>query len=189
MKNGNTHWISSKLRSERNNKNISLNKLSERSELSKGLLSKIENSRTVPSLPVFLNILDALEISPKDFFEDMYLHDGKNFQHIKRKHGTPITKEGRIGFTYQSLLSQNISGITVDVVHLRIEPYAKAEPTTTDGYEYKYVIKGKANYRVGNETILIQEGDSLFFDSRVPHQPIPIDDWACEMLVIYFLTQ
>ncbi|MFT5252321.1 MAG: transcriptional regulator with XRE-family HTH domain, partial [Flavobacteriales bacterium] len=40
-------------------------------EVSNGLISRIENGRTIPSLPVLLNIINALEVDVSDFFEGM----------------------------------------------------------------------------------------------------------------------
>ncbi|MFM8738789.1 MAG: helix-turn-helix domain-containing protein, partial [Cytophagales bacterium] len=63
--------IGKRIKAIRNEQRITLQELSSRSELSKGLLSKIENSRTIPSLPVFLSIMKAIETNPKDFFDSL----------------------------------------------------------------------------------------------------------------------
>ena len=56
----------------------------------------------------------------------------------------------------------------------------------TDAYEYKYVIRGKVEYHIENEKYVIDEGDSLFFDGRLPHKPANIGDTDALMLVVYF---
>ncbi|NJM26931.1 MAG: helix-turn-helix transcriptional regulator [Bacteroidia bacterium] len=66
-------------------KNLTIQELANRSRVSKGLLSKVENSRTIPSLPVFVNLIQSLNISLKEFFEDMVLLNGKDYLHIKAR--------------------------------------------------------------------------------------------------------
>ncbi|UXP32217.1 XRE family transcriptional regulator [Reichenbachiella agarivorans] len=179
-------WIGSKIKSIRNQKNLSLKELSNQSKISKGLLSKIENSRTIPSLPVFINILESLEVAPKDFFEDMYLKNGKNFTIVKKEDRKEIEKEDRQGFRYHSILNQSMLNLNVDIVHLTVEPHAKYEPTSTDGYEFKIVLSGKIEYIVGEDSTLLEEGDSIFFDARIPHYPKAGNE-KVQLLVIYFL--
>lgn len=63
--------IAAKIRAIRIDKNLTIQQLAERAEVTKGLLSKIENSRTIPSLPVFVKILKSLGVAFLDFFKDM----------------------------------------------------------------------------------------------------------------------
>jgi len=39
-----------------------------------------------------------------------------------------------------------------------------------DGYEYGYVLKGTLEIMVGSETFTLNEGESMGFDSRIPHR-------------------
>jgi len=59
------------LKTIRKEKKLTLSQLAESIEVSKGLLSKIENGHTVPSLPVLLQLIKYLEISPSYFFARM----------------------------------------------------------------------------------------------------------------------
>jgi quercetin dioxygenase-like cupin family protein len=38
-----------------------------------------------------------------------------------------------------------------------------------DGYEYGYVLRGTVEIVVGSETFTLHEGESMGFDSRIPH--------------------
>ena len=76
--------IAQKIRSTRLEKNLTIQQLATPTHVSKGLLSKIENSRTIPSLPVFVTLIQSLEISLKEFFQDMVLANGKNYLLVKK---------------------------------------------------------------------------------------------------------
>ena len=186
MKNMIISWIGTKIKSLRNQRNLSLKELSNYSQISKSLLSKIENNRTIPSLPVFINILEAMDVAPKDFFEDLYVNDGKHYIVVRKEDRVAIEKEGRPGFSYQSILNQNLLNLNIDIVHLTVQPNASYEATITDGYEFKLVLSGEVEYMIGEEATELSEGDAIFFDARTPHYPKPTRK-EVQMLVIYFL--
>jgi transcriptional regulator with XRE-family HTH domain len=179
--------IAQKIRMIRLEKNLTIQQLATRSKVSKGLLSKIENSRTIPSLPVFITIIQSLDISLKEFFNEMVLINGKNYLLIKKDQSIPMERESRVGFQYQYLLSQNITTGTMEAVLLSIEPGAKGNPTTADGYEFKYMLNGQCDYQINNETVTLEEGDALYFDASIPHLPINNTNKKVDMLVIYFM--
>jgi transcriptional regulator with XRE-family HTH domain len=179
--------IAQKIRATRLEKNLTIQQLATRSNVSKGLLSKVENSRTIPSLPVFVSIIQSLDISLKEFFHDMVLTNGKDYLLVKKDDYTPLEREGRSGFHYQFILSQNITNCSMDAVLLTLEPGAKGKPTTTDGYEFKYILSGSCEYQINNEVILLEEGDSIYFDASIPHVPLNHSRKKVIMLVIYFI--
>jgi len=180
------NWIASKIKALRKQQNLSLQELSNHSKISKGLLSKIENSRTIPSLPVFINLLESLKTSPKDFFEDLYTYNNHSFEVIRKNDRQKIEKENRTGFIYHDIFNQNFSDLNVNIVYLTIEPNAQYEPAVTDGYEFKIVLKGFVEYFINGESVILEEGDAIFFDARQPHYP-KANSVKAELLVIYFL--
>ncbi len=179
--------IAQKIRATRLEKNLTIQQLANRTKVSKGLLSKIENSRTLPSLPVFITLIQSLDISLKEFFSEMVLLNGKDYLVVKKDQYKTVEREGREGFDYQHILSQNISTCTLEAVLLTVKPGAKGRPTTSDGYEFKYLISGRCDYQINNEKITLEEGDSLYFDASVPHLPINTSGEKAVMLVVYFL--
>jgi transcriptional regulator with XRE-family HTH domain len=180
--------IAQKIRATRMKRNMTIQQVADRTKLTKGLLSKIENSRTLPSLPVLIEIITALEISLKEFFEDMALANGKDFVFVRRQEQSKIERERRNGFHYNLIISQSIAPSNMEVVLLTLEPGATGRPTTTDGYEFKYMISGECEYHINNEIIHMTEGDSLYFDASIPHLPVNKSNRSAIMLVTYYLT-
>ncbi|MBN8575432.1 MAG: helix-turn-helix transcriptional regulator [Cytophagales bacterium] len=180
--------IGKRIKALRKVRGLTLQALSERARITKGLLSKIENSRTIPSLPVFLQVVRSLEVTTQDFFEDLKLVQGKSYLLIRKSDYQPVQKEERPGFFYQSVLTQHLQPNTMDVVLLSIEPRTQSQATTTDGFEFKHIISGRCLYRIEDEELLLQEGDSLYFDASRPHHPINPFRKKVTMLVFYFLT-
>lgn len=180
--------IGLKLRATRQEKGLTLQQLADRCNFSKGLLSKIENSRTLPSLPVFIAIVQALDLSLKQFFEDMIFQNGKSYLHIPAPEYTPFVKEDRPGFSYRFIFTQTIPACGMEAVILTVDSNTTGQPTSTDGFEFKYVLSGSCDYQIQNEIIQLQAGDTIYFDATRPHRPINRNSMPVMMLVIYFLA-
>ena len=164
-----------------------LTALAEEAEISKGLLSKIENGRTVPSLPVLLSIIRCLEISPREFFNDLDFAPPQRYIHKSAKDFIPIKKEVEAyGFNYKSILDRAFEDFTMEVVMLEIEPNSKREKVQTDAYELKYMVEGQIDYQIDDEIIHLKKGDTLLYNGIIPHVPHNRTDKLAKMLVIYF---
>ena len=110
--------IARKIRAMRLQKNMTIQEVASRANVSKGLVSRIENARTIPSLPVFVDLLQSLDISLKEFFDDMLMTGEKNFLIIRRDDLVPIDREDRPGFRYSHIFSQTISNCSLEVTLL-----------------------------------------------------------------------
>ena len=180
--------IGKKIREIRQSQDITLQEIAETSQISKGMLSKIENGRTVPSLPVLLEIIAALKVEMNSFFDGIELSTYRRFWHIKKSEYSPFQKENRTGFFYHAILTQNMTPSLMDVMLLDLEPNSQRQMVSTDGFELKFILKGQVTYQLGDEVIVMNEGDTLFFDGRIPHVPMNKTQEKASMLVIYFLT-
>ena len=178
--------ISNRIKDKRREKNITVQELASRANVSKGLISQIENSRTIPSLIVLIDIIKALEIDLNVFFKD--IDAGKNFPLIIRRKSEyhHFEKEHADGFHYQRIFTQSIKNSTVDIVILELEPDASRPQVETEAYEYKYILNGTIEYQLGEDTYILNQGDSMLFDGRIPHAPKNKGSEKASMLVVYF---
>ena len=182
-----TEAIAKKIKEIRLMQGVTLSDLSKRTVLSKGLLSKIENGRTIPSLPVFMNLAKALNTSPKDFFEGSSLSGGKYYIHLRRSDYTLARKEGRQGFDYNFIFSQMLAPCRMQAYLITIRPKSEKKTTVTDGFEFKHILHGWCDYHIGDEVLTLEEGDSLYFDASIPHMPVNKSKGNVVMLAFYFV--
>jgi mannose-6-phosphate isomerase-like protein (cupin superfamily) len=135
-----------------------------------------------------LNIIHSLEESLRGFFEDM--QDGYSKNHIvlvRKGEERHFTKEPVKGFSYKRILTRSIASQATDVVLLDLKKKAgRRQMIRTDAFECKYLLKGKVEYQIEKETIVLQEGDTLFFDGRAPHRVRNIGNDDARILVFYF---
>jgi transcriptional regulator with XRE-family HTH domain len=178
--------ISNRIKDRRREKNMTVQELATLANVSKGLISQIENSRTVPSLIVLIEIIKSLDIDLNVFFKDIR-SKGKRFPLlIKRKNEYEhFEKEDAEGFDYQRIFTQSIKNATIDIVVLNLQQNASRPLVETEAYEYKYILKGEITYYFGEEKYTLQEGDSVLFDGRIAHTPKNTGKGIASMLVIY----
>src|ERR1700730_11895715 len=99
--------ISNRIKERRREKNITVQELALRANVSKGLISQIENSRTIPSLLVLIEIIKSLEIDLNEFFKDIRSKAADLPILIKRKSEYDcFEKEHAAGFHYQRIFTR-----------------------------------------------------------------------------------
>jgi transcriptional regulator with XRE-family HTH domain len=182
--------ISNRLKEVRTEKKITLQQLAGDVGVSKGLLSQIENSRTIPSLPVLMNIIGSLKLDLNSFFDTIKFEKKPSHAILKKaKDYQPFEKENAKGFLYNRILSTNIHESHIDIVMLRLQKNARRAMVKTNAYEYKFVMEGKVEYTIGRKKHILEKGDSLFFDARQLHNPKNIGKTDALLLVVYFFIE
>jgi transcriptional regulator with XRE-family HTH domain len=179
--------LGDKIKSKRSQKNVTLEELAVRAGVSKGLISQIENNRTVPSLPVLFSIIHSLDEDLKTFFEDMHDHMSNSKVLIVRKgEEKEFEKEPVKGFLYKRILTKSIASQATDLVILELKKGARRKQMIqTDAFELKYLLKGKIEYQVQEEKFILNTGDSMFFDGRAEHRLRNIGTTNALILAIY----
>jgi transcriptional regulator with XRE-family HTH domain len=182
--------ISNRIKEKRREKNITVQELATRANVSKSLISQIENSRTIPSLMVLIDIISALELDLNVFFKDIRSKSDHPPILVKRQSEYEcFEKENAIGFHYQRIFTQSITPSTVDIVLLELEPGADRPLVETEAFEYKYVLSGEVEYQFIDEKVILSQGDSVLFDGRIPHTPKNLGQVKAIILVIYFFEE
>ncbi|AZV56201.1 XRE family transcriptional regulator [Clostridium sp. AWRP] len=158
-----------KIRKLRQEKSISIEQLAEMAKLSTGLISQVERNITGPSVTTLWKIAKALNVSMNYFFDEDECEEKDNVVR-KDKRKMIILPNSKI--TYE-LLSPNIKG---KIEYLLVEIDA-GECNTKDlicheGEECGYIIKGTLKVKLGNKEYILEEGDSIYFNSNVPHRYI-----------------
>jgi len=180
--------IGKKIRTIRHTHSRTIQEIADRAGVSKGLISKIENGRTVPSLPVLLGIIQALDTEIPHFFEGIEYIQYDGFVHRSKGSYEVVDKEDSVGYTYRAVMEQSFSNFSVNIQILDLEPDAQRELVTTDGYTYLYMLKGKVIFELGDKLVNLSEEDSLFFNGKIPHRPINQMDQPVRIFIVYLLV-
>jgi transcriptional regulator with XRE-family HTH domain len=180
--------ISNRVKEKRKKNRITLETLAREVGVTKGLLSQIENNRTIPSLSVLLSIIKALQVDLNEFFDKLDGKDENTPVIIKAKSYQQIEKEYSKGSYYHRIMSVKLDGKLVDVVLYRQEKNAKRGFVSTQAFEFDYILKGKIQYTIKDKKYILDEGDSFYYDARQPHLSKCLSAKDCVLLVIYIFT-
>ena len=165
--------IGNEVRDFRKSKKITVKELSDQTGLSMGMLSKIENGVTSPSLNTLKLLANALGVPVTALFR-RYEED-REAVHTKAGEGVEIVRQGtRSGHQYRLLghIGANASGVFTEPYLITLSRESDVFPTFQhDGLEMLYVLAGQVKYRHGSELYHLAPGDTLFFDADAPHGP------------------
>jgi DNA-binding XRE family transcriptional regulator len=152
--------------------------------LSKGMLSKIENMQTSPSLTTLANLSQALSVPVTAFFRG--LSEEQDVVFVKAGSGLDIHHKGSgPGHRYQMLG-------TMRAPHDSLEPMLVTLTERTDmfplyqhaGTELIFMISGKMEYAYGNARYLLEPGDTLQFVGEVMHGPAELVSLPIQFLAV-----
>ena len=141
--------ISNRVKEKRKEKRITLEQLAREVGVTKGLLSQIENNRTVPSLSVLLSIIKSMDIDLNDFFDKLEERDSKTPHIIRAGDYQPIEKEYSKGSYYQRINSFKHDGRLVDIVLYRQQKKARRGFVSTKAHEFDYIKRTDAIHDPG----------------------------------------
>ena len=163
--------IGQQVRVFRKQLHMTVAEVASQADLSPGMLSKIENGLTSPSLATLKALSGALNVPVTAFFRKY--EEERDATFVKAGQGLNIERRGtRAGHQYQLL------GHTVGK-QIFVEPYLISLTEESDvfplfqhnGVEFIYMLNGEVIYRHASETYRLTAGDSLFFDADAPHGP------------------
>ncbi len=176
--------IGRQVRTFRNRLNMTVANVAKQAQLSSGMLSKIENGLTSPSLATLNALANALHVPVTSLFRGY--EEQRDVTFIKNGEGLPIERRGSgAGHQYQ-LLGHTIGRpYTIEPYVITISDKSEVFPVFQHaGMELIYMLEGEVTYRHANKSYALGPGDSLFFDAEASHGPDEILKLPCRYLSI-----
>jgi transcriptional regulator with XRE-family HTH domain len=187
LKNGLEDYdIGGKIRTLRLKKKMGLVELGKHTALSAALLSKIERGRLFPTLPTLLRIALVFGVGLEFFFAGAREKPLVAVVRQRERVRLPERPETRdSAFHFESL--------DYPAVERRFNSYyAEFLPVAADrrrqhdhgGAEFIYVLKGTLSVQIGTDEHVLRQGDSIYFDSGIPHSYSRSGERACIAIVV-----
>lgn len=181
--------LGSKIRSLRKQRAMTLQEVSDLTGLSKPLLSQVENNIAAPPIATLIKISTALGVKISHFFRDQNMEDRivvvKKDQRYGVKKLSHHDNEPSIGYRYESLAYPMV-GKQMEPFIAEILPRKESELLYNDhkGEEFLFVINGRVEFRGADQVHVLDKGDSIYFDSSIPHALRGLDGVAQSLVVI-----
>lgn len=182
--------LGNKIRTLRKRRALTLQEVSDLTGLSKPLLSQVENNIAAPPIATLIKISAALGVKIGYFFRDHEMGDRivvvrKDDRYSVKKlfHNK---KESTVGYRWESLAYPMV-GKQMEPFIVEIEPRKDEEPLYNDhkGEEFHFIMEGKVEFRTAEQVHLLETGDSLYFDSSIPHALSGVGGMAKALIIIY----
>ena len=163
--------IANHVRTRRLDIGLSVGQLAERTGISKGMLSKIENAQTSPSLSTLERLAAALDMPVTSLFRG--LAEERDAVFVKAGSGPEIVRKGtRAGHTYELLGSLRGPYKRVEPLLVSLDEESEVFPLFQHaGIEILYMLAGVMEYGYGRQRYKMERGDTLQFEGDIPHGP------------------
>lgn len=153
--------IGRKIKELRTKLSLTQNELADRCDLTKGYISQIENDLTSPSINTLIDILTALGVNLKDFFND----DEEQIIYKKDDYFKKVRETESITW-----LVPNSQKNEMEPVLFTLEVGASTDiDMPHEGQEFGYVLKGKITVVYGNKQYICKEGETFYFTTDKNH--------------------
>ena len=155
--------LGKRLRALRGQRDLTLVQLGQQVSLSASYLSQIERGVTMPSLPRLTALARALDVGVGYFFEDAVSSPCV----VRANRGTRLGEPTDITV---ELLSADPSNKTIQPYRIACQPgSSRHRPSTFPGEECGFVLKGQLTVKVGEESFVLEAGDSIHYQRLQPH--------------------
>jgi acetyl-CoA synthetase len=105
---------------------------------------------------------------------------------VRRGEGLPIDR--RRGFSYRNLAyrfkDRRIEPFLVTAPYESGAESAAIEMNTHAGQEMDLILSGSLKIQIGSHTEILGEGDTIYYDSSLPHGMVAIDNMPCQFLAV-----
>jgi transcriptional regulator with XRE-family HTH domain len=167
--------VGRQIRRWRTERGLTLARVAERSGLTVGYLSQVENDKASPSLAVLGQIAEALDVSPAWFLMD----DAPPPRVVRAKERpVTVTDAGRV---------EHVDGRTsrdVSIIEVSGKPGGRVGAHAHPGDEHHIVLRGRMRLIQGEHTIEVGPGDYVRWDGSIPHDGEILGDEDAAMIII-----
>ena len=164
--------IGSVMRDLRQQQRLTLADVAAEAQISRGMLSKIENGQASASLETLVRLTGVLGVSMAHLFRDFDRPDG-GAQHVRAGSGMEVVRRGtKRGHTYRLLAYDKGPRKTFEPFLITMDDSSEIfQRFEHPGTEFIYMLQGCIDYRHGQHTYRLEAGDTLTFRGDVPHGP------------------
>lgn len=178
--------IGSRIKKLRLARKLTLQAVAKETGFSTALISQIENDNTSPPIATLSKIAKFFDVKIAQFFAE---EDDRKFEIVRATERAiqprVISKAGSSqGYYYESLSfykqDKKLDAFMVTVTEKALE----ANTYCHDGQEFIHVMNGTADFLLDDQKFILNEGDSVYFDSSLRHRLLTHDDKEVKVLVV-----
>lgn len=181
--------LGTKIEKLRCSKGLSIEDVSIKCDLTENQLLIIESGEAIPSLSVLIKICHCLEISIGTLLDGIEVEgvavtrNGKRPEAINMSSGIHDDTANSLEF-YSMAPTKSNRHMEPFIIYINRNDN-KQELSSHEGEEFIYIISGELELTHGDTKTVVKEGDSVYYDSIIPHKICSISDKSKVIAVIY----
>ncbi|WP_310739875.1 helix-turn-helix domain-containing protein [Oceanobacillus alkalisoli] len=169
-------------------KKLTQQQIADQCQISKSMLSKIENGQTAAAVATLSKISETLEV-PLSWVLD----EEKEEELVLQRNNDRPSKVGdeSMGYSYELLANRaHYSGIEPTIVHVTPKEFNKR----TEGYthsqdEFIFILEGSIILFYNGEKHFMEQGDSAYFQGHKPHLFMPVNQHEEAKVLTLFIDR
>jgi transcriptional regulator with XRE-family HTH domain len=174
--------LGERVRGLRRERGLTLERLAERSGVSRAMISKLERGEKNPTLVVAAKVAEGLGVSLSRL---VGLEDRRKVVLTPRERRM-VMRDPETGFERQ-LLSPSIGGHGIELIR-NVVPEGSISgefpPYRRGVEEYVVVERGRLRAILGNEGYILEKGDAVYFEADVPHRFDNVGEAECSYYLV-----
>jgi transcriptional regulator with XRE-family HTH domain len=177
--------IGRKIRQIRNENKLTLEEVAHRTGYTKSYISLLESGKKFPPIATLSKISHALSVDITVFFKKKNHTDHITLVRANKRE-TVVRNSHLFGYRYET--------IAPTTRPKKMEPFVITLPCKSEdrslfdheGEELLFVLSGKVRFLYGEIEYLLNKGDSIYFDSSIPHRGEGGGGKAAKALVVIY---
>lgn len=148
---------------------MSVDDLSERTSLPAGLINDFEAGKVTPAIGGMVKLSRALGQRVGTFLDDQIAKDPIITRSAEREEGIAPHKENSHGHYRYHSLGAGKADRHMEPFFIKVSPTEEKVNSSHEGEEFVVVVSGEVELIYGKETYTLKEGDTMYYNSLVPH--------------------
>lgn len=183
--------VGSKIRQLREAKEMTIEELAEASQSSAELIRQLEDGALIPSLTPLIKIARALGVRLGTFLDDMpqsgpvIVRAGRSEKVVRFSGKTEKPKESALEF-YSLASDKADRHMEPFIIDIHPSPNESHPLTSHEGEEFIYVLSGEIEIFYGKDVQRLSAGDSIYYDSIVPHDVHAAGEGDAKILAVIY---
>jgi len=183
--------VGQRVRKVREEKNLTLEDVAQRTGLESEYLERIETEQVSPPLGALIRLAKALDMKLGRFIST---GEVKPFTVVRKDDRRVISRytsaqEDQYGYTYESLAPDKKDRHMEPFVVTLVPSKARTDVSAHAGQEFIYVLEGAMEVTLEDHTEILYPGDSIYYDSNVPHLVTCHGDQQAVILAVLYTEE
>ncbi len=175
-----------RLRALRRQHSLSLEQLAQRTGLTKSYLSKLERAVSAPSISTVVKLAQAYGMGVSQLIGEADLDQDESVCIVRRADRLPLPgHRGQDGYRYEAMAGRRRFRLMNPFIIY--PPHEKQEQASTfphSGEEFVFVVAGRIQVTIAEHSFTLEEGDSVYFDSELPHSVLSLGPEQAQVLAV-----